>query len=78
MVLFLSLAIDGKQGSIYEGKPQNGTTAQVTITIDDDDFVDLASGKANAPAVYINIHYLIYIYIYHLFLLFDSFLVKVK
>ena len=45
------LAIDGKQGTIYEGKPKEGTTAQVTITVDDNDFVDLASGKASAPAV---------------------------
>lgn len=44
-------AIDGKQGSVYEGKPKEGTTAQVTITVDDNDFIDLASGKANAPAV---------------------------
>lgn len=44
-------AIDGKKGAIYEGKPREGATAQVTITVDDDDFVDLATGKANAPAV---------------------------
>ena len=47
-------AINGKQGTITEGKPQDGTTAQVTITVDDDDFVDLAAGKANAPAVCID------------------------
>jgi hypothetical protein len=47
-------AIDGKKGIVYEGKPQEGTTAQVTITVDDDDFADLALGKANAPAVCIN------------------------
>jgi hypothetical protein len=46
-----SLAIDGKQGVIYEGKPKEGTTAQVTITVDDNDFIDLALGKASAPAV---------------------------
>lgn len=46
-----SVAIDGKQGVIYEGKPKEGTTAQVTITVDDGDFIDLAMGKANAPAV---------------------------
>ena len=45
------LAIDGKQGTIYEGKPKEGTTAQVSITVDDNDFVELASGKASAPAV---------------------------
>ena len=49
--LYLSSAIDGKQGVIYEGKPKEGTTAQVTITVDDNDFIDLALGKANAPAV---------------------------
>ena len=48
---FFFLAIDGKKGTVYEGKPQTGTTAQVTITVDDNDFVDLATGKANAPAV---------------------------
>ncbi|CAF1506962.1 unnamed protein product [Adineta steineri] len=47
-----SWTIDGKKGSIYEGKPQEGTTAQVTITVDDNDFVDLASGKASAPALF--------------------------
>ena len=47
-------AIDGKKGTIIQGKPQDGTTAQVTIMVDDDDFVDLASGKANAPAVRLN------------------------
>jgi 3-hydroxyacyl-CoA dehydrogenase/3a,7a,12a-trihydroxy-5b-cholest-24-enoyl-CoA hydratase len=47
-----SWTIDGKKGTINEGKPQEGTTAQVTITVDDDDFVDLASGKANAPALF--------------------------
>jgi len=47
-----SWTIDGKKGSVYEGKPQEGTTAQVTITVDDDDFADLASGKANAPALF--------------------------
>ncbi len=57
--LILFLAIDGKKGTINEGKPQEGITAQVTITVDDDDFVDLASGKANAPAVCINIFDLI-------------------
>ena len=46
-----SSAIDGKQGLIYEGKPKEGTSAQVTITVDDADFVQLAQGKANAPAV---------------------------
>ena len=55
---FLS-AIDGKKGTINQGKPQEGTTAQVTITVDDNDFVDLASGKANAPAVCIDIFNLI-------------------
>lgn len=45
------LAIDGKKGTITEGKPGEGTTAQVTITVSDDDFIDLALGKANAPAV---------------------------
>ena len=44
-------AIDGKKGTITEGKPAEGTTAQVTITVSDDDFIDLAMGKANAPAV---------------------------
>jgi len=47
-----SWTIDGKKGTIYEGKPQEGTTAQVTITVDDDDFVDLATGKANAPSLF--------------------------
>jgi hypothetical protein len=50
MIIFC-LAIDGKQGVIYDGKPKEGTTAQVTITVDDDDFINLALGKANAPAV---------------------------
>ncbi|CAF3786637.1 unnamed protein product [Adineta steineri] len=47
-----SWTIDGKQGTLYEGKPKEGTTAQVTITVDDNDFVDLASGKANAPSLF--------------------------
>ncbi|CAF1012491.1 unnamed protein product [Rotaria sordida] len=47
-----SWTIDGKKGTIYEGKPLEGTTAQVTITVDDNDFVDLSSGKANAPALF--------------------------
>ena len=47
----LCSAIDGKQGTVYEGKPQPGTTAQITITVADEDFVELAAGKANAPAV---------------------------
>lgn len=51
MKKFCFLAIDGKKGTLYEGKPDAGTTAQVTITVDDDDFVQLATGKANAPAV---------------------------
>ncbi len=69
----LSLAIDGKQGVIYEGKPNEGTTAQVTITVDDNDFIDLASGKANAPAVCI-----LYIYFFKIlsYCLFYSFLLK--
>ncbi|CAF4392772.1 unnamed protein product, partial [Rotaria magnacalcarata] len=41
-----SWTIDGKQGIIYDGKPTEGTTAQVTITVDDNDFVELALGKA--------------------------------
>lgn len=62
------LAIDGKKGNISEGKPQDGATAQVTITVDDDDFVDLASGKANAPAVFINLSSLMHVcYIYFFF-----------
>ncbi len=75
-VFFSFSAIDGKKGSITEGKPQEGITAQVTITVDDNDFVDLASGKANAPAVRIDILNKIYIYIILLF--FFSFLLKVK
>jgi hypothetical protein len=68
-------AIDGKKGTITEGKPQDGTTAQVTITVDDDGFVDLASGKANAPAVRIqNVKF----NDKHIILLFSSFLLKVK
>jgi hypothetical protein len=51
LILIYLLAIDGKQGVIYEGKPKEGTTAQVTITVDDNDFIQLALGKANAPAV---------------------------
>ncbi|CAF0908013.1 unnamed protein product [Adineta ricciae] len=47
-----SWTIDGKKGTIYEGSPQEGAKAQVTITVDDDDFVDLATGKANAPALF--------------------------
>mgnify|MGYP002147855068 CR=1 FL=1 len=48
---FCFSAIDGKKGLIYQGKPKEGSTAQVTITVDDTDFVSLAQGKANAPAV---------------------------
>jgi hypothetical protein len=51
LTLIYSSAIDGKQGSIYEGTPKEGTKAQVTITVDDNDFIELALGKANAPAV---------------------------
>ncbi|CAF0839506.1 unnamed protein product [Rotaria sordida] len=47
-----SWTIDGKQGIIYEGKPNEGATAQVTITLDDNDFFDLALGNANAPALF--------------------------
>ncbi|CAF1645646.1 unnamed protein product [Rotaria magnacalcarata] len=47
-----SWTIDGKQGIIYDGKPTEGTTAQVTITVDDNDFVELALGKANASALF--------------------------
>ncbi|UJR13565.1 hypothetical protein I4U23_000578 [Adineta vaga] len=47
-----SWTIDGKQGKIYEGKPKEGTTAQVTITVDDNDFIQLSTGKANAPALF--------------------------
>ncbi|CAF1634979.1 unnamed protein product [Adineta ricciae] len=47
-----SWTIDGKQGTIYEGKPKEGATAQVTITVDDDDFIQLATGQANAPALF--------------------------
>jgi hypothetical protein len=51
MYSFLFVAIDGKKSILYEGKPKDGVTAQVTITVDDNDFVDMASGKANAAAV---------------------------
>lgn len=61
----IHLAIDGKQGTIYEGKPNEGTTAQVTITIDDTDFIQLALGKANPPAVYIkNFHFSNYLLLF--------------
>lgn len=75
LVTFL-LAIDGKNGTINEDKPQNGATAQVTITLDDNDFVDLAAGKANAPAVCINIYLCIHKFVSSS--LFCSFLQKVK
>ncbi len=68
--LILFLAIDGKKGTINEGKPQEGTTAQVTITVDDNDFVDLALGKANAPAVFMNIYNRIYIMLFFYFIAF--------
>ncbi len=68
--IFFFTAIDGKKGTINIGQPEKGTTAQVTITIDDDDLVDLAAGKANAPAVCINYLNLIYIYNIIVFLAF--------
>jgi len=68
--IYFFSAIDGKKGTINEGKPQEGTTAQVTITVDDNDFVDLALGKANAPAVFMNIYNRIYIMLFFYFIAF--------
>lgn len=46
----LSLAaIDLKngRGAVYEGTPHNGEKPNVTLTIDDDDMVQLTAGKLN-------------------------------
>ncbi|CAF1395501.1 unnamed protein product, partial [Didymodactylos carnosus] len=45
-----SWTIDGKKGKLYSGKPDEA--AQATITVDDEDFVNLAAGKASAPVLF--------------------------
>lgn len=38
---FLLSALDLKKGSVYKGEPEAGTKADTTLTIDDDDMVDM-------------------------------------
>lgn len=53
-MLLLSLAVDLKNGSgsIYQGEPRTGTKAGCTLTISDENFIALASGKLNGQQVY--------------------------
>ena len=41
------------EASVYPGTPKNGK-ADCTMTISDDDFVDLVSGKLNGQQVFID------------------------
>lgn len=44
-------AIDLKSAKLYEGAP-NGVSADTTLTVSDDDFVDIALGKINPQVAF--------------------------
>jgi 3-hydroxyacyl-CoA dehydrogenase/3a,7a,12a-trihydroxy-5b-cholest-24-enoyl-CoA hydratase len=43
-------------GDVYEGEPKNGVKATTTMTLNDEDFVKMASGKLNGQQVRIFVH----------------------
>lgn len=47
----LVLAMDLKNAKIYEGSPKEGKP-NTTLTVSDDDFVDMALGKLNPQAAF--------------------------
>lgn len=44
--------MDLKQGAVYEGPAKTGTVVQTTVTVSDEDFVQMATGKLNAQAAF--------------------------
>jgi len=44
--------LDLKKGSVYKGEPASGTKADTTLTIEDDDMVDMALGKLNPQSAF--------------------------
>lgn len=48
---FRILAIDLKSAKLYEGTPQ-GVKPDTTLTVNDEDFVDIALGKTNPQAAF--------------------------
>lgn len=50
---WLNLALDFKSASpsVYFGDVKNGDKATVTVTVSDNDFLDIASGKLNPQKV---------------------------
>lgn len=45
------IAIDLKSGQLYAGPPK-GVNADTTLTVSDDDFVDIALGKTNPQVAF--------------------------
>lgn len=48
---YLFTAIDLKSAKLYEGPPQN-VKPDTTMTVSDDDFVDIALGKTNPQSAF--------------------------
>uniref|UniRef100_A0A1B6D6F1 SCP2 domain-containing protein n=1 Tax=Clastoptera arizonana TaxID=38151 RepID=A0A1B6D6F1_9HEMI len=44
--------LDLKKCSVYKGEPEKGVKVDATVTIDDQDMVDLALGKLNPQAAF--------------------------
>lgn len=45
-------AMDLKSGKVYEGQPKEGCKPNTTLTISDEDFVQLAVGKLNPQTAF--------------------------
>uniref|UniRef100_A0A1B6F4C3 Peroxisomal multifunctional enzyme type 2 n=1 Tax=Cuerna arida TaxID=1464854 RepID=A0A1B6F4C3_9HEMI len=44
--------LDLKKGTVYKGKPEEGTTVDTTLTIDDKDMMDMAIGKLDPKSAF--------------------------
>lgn len=48
---FLAIDLKNEPFTVYEGDVKNGEKASATVTVDDEDFVKLASGQLNPQKV---------------------------
>lgn len=50
--MYKQIALDLKKGTIYEGNPEEAVKPDTTLTITDNDLVDIALGKLNPQVAF--------------------------
>lgn len=51
-IVYTWIALDLKKGTIYEGNPEESVKPDTTLTITDNDLVDIALGKLNPQVAF--------------------------